>query len=118
MRHAWETARACSCGCVEEHVIARRCTADGVRIEVWSDGTITQRGIFIRGLGEPRSAYAVSARARGARIMLDDLGVYDLAELPELIKIAASTYAHTYSTDDTRRGHVRMLFQKKEARGS
>jgi len=116
MKRALEIARACSCGCVEAHVIARRLTADGAHVEVWSDGTITRRGFFLRGLGEPRSAYAISARARGARLVLDDLSLYDLAEIPTLIKIAASTYAHTYSSDDTRRGHVRALFQKKAAR--
>jgi hypothetical protein len=101
---------ACSCGCTEAHIIARRTTADGIRVEVWSDGTISQRGFFIRGLGTPRSAWAVRARTRAARLMLDELELYDVGELPRLIKIAARTFAHTYSSEDTRRGHVRALF--------
>ena len=106
----YEAARACSCGCAEAHVIARRVTADGARLEVWSDGTITQRGIWIRGLGETRSAWALSTRVRAARLMMDDFGIYDLSEIADLVKIAAKTFAHQYSSETDRRLHVRALF--------
>lgn len=101
-----KTVTPCSCGCVEPHIIARRTTADGVRVDVWSDGTLTQRGMFLRGLGTPRSNWAVSARARAARLVCDELELYNLAELP---KVAAKTYAHTYSSEADRLGHVRVL---------
>ena len=79
--------------------------------------TLLTTGVGAIGVGFTATPFVLymtpSARARAARLMADDLSLYDLAELPTLIKIAASTYAHTYSSDGDRRGHVRFLFQKK-----
>lgn len=37
------TKAHCSCGVAELHVVARGYTFDAVRVELWSDGSITGR---------------------------------------------------------------------------
>ena len=101
----------CSCGCTEPHQIARRTTADGVRLAVWSDGAVTLAvGIYLRGLGIPRSAWARATRARAVRLVMGDLEMFDATEIPPLVKAAEATYRHTWSSDHDRRAFVLSRF--------
>jgi len=103
--------RLCSCGCSEPHVIMTRETADGVKLSIWSDGSITCRrlGTYLRGLGMGRSAYAAKVRARAVRLIADDLPLYTSAEVPAAVKVAEKTYAHAYTNDGARRVHTRVI---------
>lgn len=103
----------CSCGCREAHKVARRETFDGKRVELWSDGSITQQGVYLRGLGTPRYRWAQAWRIRAVRLIADDVGLYTAAELPAVVKIAERTFAHSYSTEDARRSHVRAIAARK-----
>lgn len=103
----------CSCGCIEAHRIARRETFNGKGVEVWSDGTLTQQGVYLRGLGLPKSHWSRRVRALAVRLVMDDLGLYTTAEIPAVIKIAERTFAHTYSSEDARRVHVRAIAARK-----
>lgn len=100
----------CSCGCAEPHKIATRTTADGVQVEVWSDGSITRRGIYLRGLGAVRSCWAVASRVRAVRLMMGDFSAFDAAEIPALIKACAATYTSTWSSEESRRLFVLSRF--------
>lgn len=99
---------ACSCGCGKPHAIAGRDTADGERVTVWSDGAVTQGrfGAWLPGLGQPRSRWGASTRAQATRLLMNDFGALDFAEIPCAIKLAQATYAHTWSNDDDRRRWV------------
>jgi hypothetical protein len=100
----------CSCGCTKPHPIATRETADGHRLSVWSDGTLTRGrfGALVSGLGKPRSRYTAKRRAYAARLIMDEISAFDLAEIPVLVKAAEDTHKHTWANlDDTRRAAVR-----------
>lgn len=87
--------------------MARRLTADGVSIDVWSDGTLTTRWAYVSGLGTLRSRYTQLRRERAVRLISGDLSLYDLAELSRAVKLAESTLRNEWSSDDARRAWVR-----------
>lgn len=76
----------CSCGNNETHIVARRTTADGAEIVLWSDGDLTRPlGFAIPGVGR------LSDRAlalRSGRLVLEDLCLYQLSEVSTLVKAA------------------------------
>lgn len=75
----------CSCGIAELHEIARRRTADGHDVCLWSDGMVTRAlGYHIRGVGR-RRAKPVEHELRIGWAVLDAAGVYDADELAELV---------------------------------
>lgn len=48
----------CSCGEIQDHVVARRQTIDGKTVLFWSDGVVTfAMGYGIRGVGKSRSRW-------------------------------------------------------------
>lgn len=76
----------CSCGCTEDHVIARAQTFDGVAVQLWSSGDITGRlGTYPAGLGKARSRVTALG---AARLAWDEISLYDWAEVATLVKTA------------------------------
>jgi len=104
----------CSCGNSAIHKIARRHTADGYPVDIFSDGTIRAGFWFgLRGLGTPRSKFAKERRAKAVLLMADTFELYDLEEIPALIKVAEKTLGHAYISDAHRRSHVARMYQSK-----
>jgi hypothetical protein len=101
---------ACSCGCTETHPIATRETADERHVTVWSDGTIThgrtKLGALLRGLGRPTTGYARNRRARAVRLLLDDLGLLDLAEIAPAVKRAERGFRMGFIAPEFHRSFV------------
>jgi len=77
----------CSCGHAGTHAIARRTTADGISVKLWSDGAVTS-GLnmeVIRGARSPRTTqYAVA----GGWLAFGDVELYDHAEVAALVRAA------------------------------
>ena len=99
-------ALACSCGCFKPHAFATRETADGKRVRLWTDGTITHAGVgdpFIKGLGEARSTWGTRARSRTLRLIANDVSLFDLAELPTLVRVGEPTGRSSWSSENDRR---------------
>lgn len=111
----------CSCGCTTVHVIARRETADGRALTILSDGVIlagpAKFSPVLRGLGSPRSNYTAGKRLAAVALMLDDLSLFDIAEIPAVIKCAETTIGAPFTAGDpARRVFVRRYIAKR-ARG-
>lgn len=111
-------SKICSCGCSALHVIARRETADGRALTILSDGSIlagpTKLSPALRGLGAPRSNYTAGKRAAAVALVLDDLGLYDFAEVATAIKIAETTIGAPFTAGDAaRRVFVRRAIAKR-----
>jgi len=108
----------CSCGCSALHVIARRETADGRALTILSDGSIlagpSKISPAIRGLGAPRSNYTARKRAAAVALVLDDLALFDFAEVVTAIKIAETTIGAPFTDGDSaRRVFVRRALAKR-----
>jgi hypothetical protein len=87
------SALTCSCGCTEDHVIARARTFDGVAIELWSSGDITGRlGQYPAGLSKAR---AQGAALRAARLAWGEISLYVWSELGDLVKTARRALVQT-----------------------
>ena len=99
----------CSCGCVEPHVVAYRDTSDCARLGFWSDGSITRSGAYLRGLGTPRSEYAVAVRANALWAIRDDVSLYAVAEIPAVVRVAEATFksGSRFSCEADRRATIR-----------
>lgn len=75
----------CSCGRVDEHIVARSYTLDGVRVELWSTGNITGRlGTYPPGMGGSRSPMGLEA----GRLAWADISLYEWRELASLLRRA------------------------------
>jgi len=82
-------APLCSCGSVAAHKIARRQTADGIRLDLWSDGTITSgMGFMLQGLGAARSDYEAERDVEAGWLLFAEVELYDGAEVARLAKCA------------------------------
>lgn len=92
---------------VPPHIIARRDTADGARVSLWTDGDITlgssRFGARISGLGMPRSRWARSNRVRSLRLIMDDISSFDLAEIPKLVRATDATWKYTWASPELQR---------------
>lgn len=111
-------SKICSCGCSALHAIATRETADGRIVTVLSDGGLvvgpSKLGQTFPGLGRPRSRYAADRRAAAVALVLDDLGLYDFAEVATAIKIAETTIGAPFTAGDAaRRVFVRRAIAKR-----
>lgn len=94
----------CPCGTLGHHRVARRTTADGRQINIGSDGSMWMPlGLPIRGLGAPRTRYGSHRRADAVRLMMDSLSLFNLAEIPALIRAAEATSRYSYASEDARR---------------
>lgn len=81
----------CPCGETAAHVIARRETADGIAVQIWHDGAVTGRhGRALPGVpvARPRTPGAVERERGAARLLADEVSLYDLAEVPRLYECA------------------------------
>lgn len=79
------TTTICSCGETTAHVIARRETADGIAVQIWHDGAVTGRyGRALPGIpvARPRTAEAIERERGAARLLADEVSLYNFAELP------------------------------------
>lgn len=79
----------CTCGETEDHVIAKRTTADGKLVLFWSDGLVTfGMGFGIPGVGRARYAYARRYDRQAADLVAGDVELYTAAEVSQLVKAA------------------------------
>lgn len=82
-------APLCPCGCSAAHKIAHRQTADGIRVTLWSDGTVTSgMGFCIRGIGAARSNYEAEKDVEAGWLAFAEIELYDLAEVSRLVRAA------------------------------
>lgn len=80
------TANTCTCGNTKPHHVAQRLTADGIAVVLWCDGAVTGRlGYALPGVTvvRPSAAKVEAARAAG-RLLLGEVELYDLSEVPAL----------------------------------
>lgn len=100
----------CSCGDSGTHRIAERETADGWWVCLWSDGAIAQRlGHAFPGVPivRPRSEAAARVAIAAGWLFLDEVALYDSAELPALYAAARRVAARGGSHSDLRRAMAR-----------
>lgn len=82
-------APLCPCGSKTAHRIARRDTADGIRIDLWSDGTVTSgMGFQIPGVGVSRSNFEIARDVEAGWLAFGEVELYDAAEISRLIAAA------------------------------
>jgi hypothetical protein len=77
----------CSCGHDRAHVISRRLTADGISVELWSDGPITGRfGFALPGVPvvRPRTVESLHVALRAGRLLTGEVCLYDVTDLGDL----------------------------------
>lgn len=80
------TAESCTCGNTETHTIAKRLTADGIAVLALSDGSVTGRFSALRGVPvrRPRTPEARAAALRASSLLMGEVELYDLPEVPAL----------------------------------
>lgn len=74
---------ACTCGRTDSHCVAFRQTADGYRVEVWSDGAVTGGlGYALPGVpvARPRTPEARALELSAAWLFAGEIELYDLGE--------------------------------------
>ena len=82
-------APLCSCGCTGAHRIARRETADGIRLDLWSDGTVNSgMGFAVPGVGAARSDYEAELDVAAGWLAFAEVALYDAAEVSRLVRCA------------------------------
>lgn len=78
----------CTCGRVDDHIIARQLSNDGVRLELWHSGIITGRlGTTPPGIGRSR------LDPRASQLAWQDACLYDWAEIGKLVRAARKALA-------------------------
>lgn len=96
----------CPCGFSGgAHVVARRITADGIGVSMWSDGALGSR--FGQGLpgvpmARPRSNGAAAVALRVGWLFLGSVELYDLDELPALYRACVRVARHGGDHGDVR----------------
>jgi|GEM_PF-3363302 hypothetical protein len=76
----------------EPNVIARRATADGKHVCLWSDGYLTWAlGFFIKGAAKPRTEAGRDLATRAGWLVLGDVELYEASEITNLVKAARWT---------------------------
>jgi len=101
----------CSCGHAGLHRIAERETADGWVVCLWSDGAIAGRlGNSIPGvpIARPRTEATARVALAAGWLFLDEVALYDSAELPALYAAARRVAARGGSHVDLRRAMARV----------
>lgn len=81
----------CSCGESTAHIVARRETADGWRLSVWSDGAVAGgHGLALDGvpLVRPTTRASWEREIAAAWLFASEVSLYDLDEVPALYKAA------------------------------
>jgi len=102
---------SCSCGNTDQHVIARRQTADGYEVNLWENGAITgAMGIGFRSvpLSRPKTQEAVDRALTLGHLLMGDVELYDATDLPAL-----HTAAKRAAARDGLPGTMRRLFTEQ-----
>lgn len=73
-------------------VLARRKTADGRSVKLWSDGQVTWAFSAIRGIGRAIEPWAQEADLKAGWAAIDLVSLCDAAEIPALIKEARKAF--------------------------
>lgn len=85
------TAAECSCSEDRPHEIARRLTADGVGLVLWSDGALAGvLGFKLRGvpMRQPRTPEARDLALRAGWLLLGEVELWDAEEIGDLYRAA------------------------------
>lgn len=107
------TTLDCPCGEQSTHVVARRRTADGAGIALWSDGTITLYfGHAIKGLPVRKPATEARVRIDAMWLFAGEVEAYDLDECALLYK-AALTIARRGGNPGDVRAEIARLTEPK-----
>lgn len=99
------TSITCPCGSPHPHKIARRATADGISVEVWSDGAITGRmGFKLPGvpIARPRTDEAITLALAAAWLLAGEVEIHDLDEMGDLYAACRWTAARGGLPGDVR----------------
>ena len=103
---------SCSCGCTAAHRIARGTTADGVPVELYSDGQVTYAmGYHIRGVGVARSDYDCTLNVQAGWLLMGDISMFDADEVPRLV--ASARKAVRQSFDSPKRAMLKIFDGKR-----
>lgn len=103
----------CSCGEGSAHVVGRRRTADGVDVYLWSDGAISgSLGYKLPGvpMRRPRTQDGRNAALRAGRLLLGEVELWDVADVPDLYR-AAERVARNFGLP----GDVRRLMRPAQS---
>lgn len=68
--------------------LARRTTADGRPLELWSDGTLTSRAYALPGIGRARTPEMQALDVQAGWLVLGEAALWDLAEVAALTRRA------------------------------
>lgn len=96
---------SCSCGEAHPHKIARRVTADGIAVEVWSDGAVVGRwGFKLPGVPivRPRTPAALSIALTAAWLLAGEVEAHDLDEVGDLYGACRRAAKHGGRPGDVR----------------
>ena len=89
MAHSINKRGECSCGEDDDHIVSKARTSDDKVVHLWSDGLVTSgMNYFIKGIGRARSAAERRKDLEAGWIALGDVELYDLSEVPALVKAA------------------------------
>lgn len=81
----------CTCGCTEPHTIKRANTADGIAVQMWSDGAITSlSGAGFQGLPvrRPKTQEAADLWRSVGWLFMGEVCLWDTADLARLYRCA------------------------------
>lgn len=102
----------CHCGAPAEysHIVARRSTADGKSVLLWSHGHLTWRfGEYVRGSAHPRTATQVAAALAAGWLLLGDVELWEAEEVPTLAAAARQVAARSGLPGDLRKRMAELL---------
>jgi hypothetical protein len=105
----------CTCGCVEPHVVMSRTTADGLIVELWSDGPVTGAvGLGLQGIPmrRPRTPEALRVALKAGRLLLGEVCIHDRGDLADLYA-AAEWAAKRDGLPGTMRARVRAVRERE-----
>ncbi len=106
----------CSCGNAADHVVARRSTADGKSVLLWSDGSLTwAHGYVIKGSANPRSAAGRELALKAGWLIAGEVCLHDADDVPDLIAAARWTAARD-GLPGTVRARLRAMREPKGPR--
>lgn len=104
----------CTCGCAEPHVVMSRMTADGLIVELWSDGPVTGAvGLGLPGIPmrRPRTPEALRVALKAGRLLLGEVCIHDRADLADLYA-AAEWAAKRDGLPGTMRARMRAVRER------
>lgn len=82
-------AHGCTCGEVALHTVARRSTADGKHVLLWSDGSLTWAlGYAIKGSAFPRTAEQRERALRAGWLVVGEVCIHNADDVSDLVAAA------------------------------